>query len=133
MEQQRKEIDLEMVKSLMDDKYYLIYVNYNDNLDGRLEVFRKCIEEKSADHLHESFDGWYTGQEWEAARQAMRELRKRLVESGYKRWEAMKFFEENEDEIRDTIYARGEYDGVEKLLRNTRDIPVRVELISNYD
>jgi hypothetical protein len=117
----------------MDDKYYLIYVNYNDNLDGRPEVFRKCIEERSADHLHESFDEWYTNQEWEAASQAMRQLRKRLVESGYKRWEAMKFFEENEDGIRDEIYARGEYDGVEDLLRNTRDIPVRVELFSNYD
>lgn len=133
MKQQLKEIDLEMVKSLMDDKYYLIHIGCDDNLNDRPEVFCKCIEEKSADHLHESFDEWYTDQEWEAARQAMREVRKRLVESGYKRWEAMKFFEENEDEIRDAIYARGEYDGVEKLLRNTRDIPVRVALISNYD
>jgi hypothetical protein len=133
MEQQRKRIDLELVKSLMDDKYHLLYVDCNDNLNGRPEVFSRCIEDKKADYLHDLFNYWYQDQEYNNAGEAMEELKKRVVATGYKRWQAEKFFEENEDDVRDEIYSRGEYDGVEKLLRNTRDIPVRVEMLSNYD
>jgi len=133
MEQQRKEIDMELVKSLMDDKYSLVHVDYNDSLDGHPEVFRKCLQDKSADHLYEAFDGWYSDAERQAVDEAMEEIKTRLVDAGYKRWQAEKFFDENEEAIREEIYSRGDCDGVEKLLRNTRGIPVRVEMYSNHD
>jgi hypothetical protein len=133
METERKEIDLELVRSLMDDKYYLIYVDYNDDLDGRPEVFRKCIEERSADHLHQFFNEWYDDQEYEAVREAMENIKSALEEKGYETERIETFFGEHEDEIREEIYSRGDSDGVDKLLRNTRDIPVRVELYSNHD
>ena len=133
MEQQRKEIDFEMVKSLMDEKYHLVYVDYNDNLDDHHKVIARCIEEKSADHLYQSFNDWYSNQEYNNISDVAAELKKRLVGAGYKRWEAEKFFEENEYEIRDEICSRGESDDVDKLLRNTRDIPVRIEMLSSFD
>jgi hypothetical protein len=133
MEQQRKEIDLEQVKSYMDDKYHLLYVDRNNNLNDRYEVFSKCLKDRKVDYLHDFFNDRYQDQEYNNASKAMEELKKRVVATGFKRWQAEKFFEENEDDVRDEIYSRGEYDDVEKLLRNTRDIPVRVEMLSNYD
>ena len=39
-----------------------------------------------------------------------------------------KDFEEHEDEIRDEIYGRNDSDVLAELIKNTDDIPVRVEL-----
>lgn len=46
-----------------------------------------------------------------------------------KRW----IFDEHEDEIRDEIYNRNDSDVVKELIRHTDDIPIRVEMLSNYD
>ena len=43
------------------------------------------------------------------------------------------FFEEHDDEIRDEIRERDDSTTVNDLIKNTRDIPVRVEMLSNYD
>ena len=42
------------------------------------------------------------------------------------------FFDEHEDEIRDEIYSRNESDVRKELIRHTDDIPIRVEMLSNY-
>ena len=42
-------------------------------------------------------------------------------------------FQEHEDEIREEIYDRNDSDTLKELLKNTDDIPVRVEMLSNYD
>ncbi|KDS38108.1 hypothetical protein, partial [Phocaeicola vulgatus] len=47
--------------------------------------------------------------------------------------EVDKFFQEHEDEIREEIYDRNDSDTLRELLKNTDDIPVRVEMLSNYD
>ena len=39
----------------------------------------------------------------------------------------------DEDEIRDEIYSRNDSDVVKELVRHTDDIPIRVEMLSNYD
>ena len=43
------------------------------------------------------------------------------------------FFEEHDDEIRDEIRERDDSTTVNDLIKNTRDIPIRVEMLSNYD
>ena len=43
------------------------------------------------------------------------------------------FFEEHEEEIREEIYNRNDSDILKELIKNTDDIPVRVEMLSNYD
>ncbi|MDH6341917.1 hypothetical protein M2480_000580 [Parabacteroides sp. PFB2-12] len=63
----------------------------------------------------------------------MENLKKELTHMGYKKWEAEKFFEENEDEIKDTIYDRDDSDPLKDIIRNSSKIPVRIELLSNYD
>jgi len=133
MESERTEIDLKLVGSLMDDTYCLVWVNSDESLDGHPEVFRKCLEERSADHLHESFNDSYLDQESEAVHRAMERLKERLAGMGYEPREIGKFFDGNGEAILDEIYSRNDGDGIEKLLRNTRNIPVRVEMHSNHD
>ena len=43
------------------------------------------------------------------------------------------FFDEHEDEIRDEIYSRNDSDVIKELIMHTDDIPIRVEMLSNYD
>ncbi len=133
METERKEIDIELVKSLMDNSYNLISVNYTDNMNDHSHIFRQCLEERSANPLQQHFNDWFTDSESRIVDDVIDHLKERIINAGYKRWEAEKFMEENEDEVRDEIYSRGEYDGVEDVLKYTSDIPVRVKLISNHD
>lgn len=133
MENERKEIGLEMVESLMEKKYTLIHVDYRESLDGHPEALAKCLEEKCGDHLNDLFCDWYCDYEGERVAEITEELKKEVARLGYRKWEVEKFFDENEDEIRDKIYDRADNDGITDLLRNTSDIPVRIELLSNYD
>lgn len=133
MEQQTKPIDLEMVKSRMDREYCLISIHWDDNFDDRHDIFRECIEQRSADPLHEFFEYCFLYSEYMAASDAMEEIERDLVRDGYRRWKVEKFFDENEDAILEEIYNRSDNDTIEKILRNTADIPVRVEMYSNHD
>lgn len=124
---------MSMVVGLMDENYSLAYVDYRESLDNSPDTIEKCLEAKNSDVLYEKLDEWYSGQECESVYNIMEELKKELVRSGYKKWEAEKFFEENEEEIKNEIYSRDDSDPLKDLLRNTNKIPVRVELLSNYD
>jgi hypothetical protein len=129
----KKEIDMNMVTGLMDEKYSLIYVDYRDSLDNSLDTIAKCLKAKNRDALYEEIDRWYDNYMEESVSDIMEGLKKELVRMGYKKWEAEKFFEENEEEIRNIIYSRDDSDPLPDLLRNTSEMPVRIELLSNYD
>ena len=129
----KKEIDMKMVIGLMDDNYSLIYVDYRENLDNSLDTISKCIETKSRDAFFEELDERYFDHRIDRVRDIMEDIKKKLKGMGYKKWEAEKFFEENEEKIEGEIYERDDSDPIKDLLRNTNKIPVRVEMISNYD
>lgn len=128
-----KEISMNRVVGLMDKHYSLIYIDYRESLDNHLDTIEKCIEAKNCDALLENLDEWYIQQEEESVYHIMDELKKELVKAGHKKWEAEKFFEENEEAIKNEIYNRDDSEPLKDLLRNTGKIPVRVELLSNYD
>ena len=65
MEKQEK-LTMEFVKSLMDESYTLVWVDYRDNLDNSLDTIRKCLKEGSSESLWEKVDEWYSEAEWEA-------------------------------------------------------------------
>jgi hypothetical protein len=129
----KQEITMKMVTDMMDETYSLIYIDYRDSLDNRLDTIEKCIRNKSADTLYEDMDEWFSDNEYLRAVEIMEDLKKELVKTGYKKWEAEKFFEENEDDIKDIIFERNDSDPLKDLIRNTNKIPVRIELLSNYD
>jgi hypothetical protein len=133
MEQTRKKIDLELVKSYMDDSYQLIRVNRRDNLNDNPGIIGECVEKSGADPLYDFFDGYFGDSESDAVDEAARQLKSTLEEDGYDSDVIEAFFGENEEEIRSEIYDRADNDDIDDMLRNTRDIPVRIEILSNYD
>lgn len=131
---EQKKLTMELVKSLMDESYTLVWTDYNDNLDNRLDLIHECLASKSQEKLWEKADEWYSDSEWEAVREIITRLKTECTACFHvdeKTVEA--FFEEHEDEIRDEIYGRNDSDVLAELIKNTDDIPVRVEMLSNYD
>ena len=129
----RKKIDMKMVIGLMDAHYSLSYVDYRENLNSNLDVIAKCFDVKNCDALFEDIDEWYYDQRYSLAIEVMKELKSMLLDIGYKECKVENFFEENEDEIKNAIVDRDNSEPIKELLRNTGKIPVRIELISNYD
>lgn len=133
MEEQER-LTMEFVKSLMDKSYTLVWVDYNDNLDNCRDTIQKCLEERSCESLWEKVDEWYGDTEWEAVREIVSKLKDECIRfHDFGEEEVDKFFQEHEDEIREEIYDRNDSDTLKELLKNTDDIPVRVEMLSNYD
>ena len=131
---EQKKLTMELVKSLMDESYTLVWTDYNDNLDNHLDLIHECLASKSQEKLWEKADEWYRDSEWEAVREIITRLKTECTACFHvdeKTVEA--FFEEHEDEIRDEIYGRNDSDVLAELIKNTDDIPVRVEMLSNYD
>jgi hypothetical protein len=129
----KKEIDMNMVTGLMDETYSLLYVDYRTDLRSNLDCIAKCLEAKNCSALFDRVDEWCDDNRDTSVTGIMEDLKKELVRMGYKKWEAEKFFEENDEDIRSIIYSRDDSDPLPDLLRNTDKIPVRIELLSVYD
>ena len=115
---------MELVKSLMDKSYTLVWVDYNDNLDNCRDTIQKCLEERSCESLWEKVDEWYGDAEWEAVREIVSKLKDECIRfHDFGEEEVDKFFQEHEDEIREEIYDRNDSDTLKELLKNTDDIP----------
>ena len=133
MEEQRT-LTLDFVKSLMEPAYTLVWTDYNDNLDNHLDIIRKCLDRRNCDCLWEKAGEWYGDAEYEAVHGIMEKLKEEcFVFNDFDEHEVDAFFDEHEDAIRDEIYSRNDSDVVKDLIRYTDDIPIRVEMLSDYD
>lgn len=132
--EEQKTLTLDFVKSLMEQSYTLLWTDYNDNLDNHLDVIRRCLDKQNCDYLFEKVYEWYSDAECEAVHGIMEKLKEEcFVFNDFDEHEVDAFFYEHEDEIRDEIYSRNDSDVVKDLIRNTDDIPIRVEMLSDYD
>lgn len=128
--EEQKTLTLDFVKSLMEQSYTLVWTDYNDNLDNHLDVIRKCLDRRNCDCLWEKAGEWYGDAEYEAVHGIMEKLKEEcFVFNDFDEHEVDAFFDEYEDEI----YSRNDSDVVKDLIRNTDDIPIQVEMLSNYD
>lgn len=133
MEEQRT-LTFDFVKSLMEPSYTLVWTDYNDNLDNHLDIIRKCLDRRNCDCLWEKASEWYGDAEYEAVHGIMEKLKEEcFVFNDFDEHEVDAFFDEHEDAIRDEIYSRNDSDVVKDLIRYTDDIPIRVEMLSDYD
>lgn len=132
--EEQKTLTLDFVKSLMEQSYTLVWTDYNDNLDNHLDIIRQCLDNRKHECLWENTDEWYRDAEWESVRDIIIELKDECTESyGFDEEEVDDFFEEHDEEIRDEIYRRNDSDVLKELIKNTDDIPIRVEMLSDYD
>ncbi len=132
--EEKKSLTLDFVISLMEQSYTLVWVDYRDNLDDHHDLLQKCLDKQSCEDLWEKVDEWYMDAEWESVKEIIAKLKEEcIVFNDFDEEEVDSFFEEHEDEIRDEIYNRNDSTTVEDLIKNTNDIPIRVEMLSNYD
>ncbi|MCC8035367.1 MAG: hypothetical protein LIO77_05470 [Rikenellaceae bacterium] len=125
-------ITMEKLLGMMDEKYYLTYINYDDNFNSYIDLLNECLEKGNCDLLNENYHEWFYDCEWQSATDIINELKEGLKEE-YSEEEIEKFFDEHEDEIRDTIFSRDCSTPYKDLFSNTSDIFLRVELSSRYD
>lgn len=119
----------------LDKSYTLTFVDRDENFSEHLDEINKIlIGEKDFFELENMVNEWYEDQ----LNENLKEVRKNLLEKIIKNNPGMKskvenYFEENESYIEDLILERDNSNLVQDLLKNTGDIPVRIQLQSNYD
>lgn len=134
MDKQKTTLTLDFIKSLMEPSYTLVWTDYNDNLDNHYDIIQECLDKRNCECLWEKTDEWYRDTEWEAIREIIAKLKEECtVFHDFDEEEVDAFFDEHEDDIRDEIYSRNDSDVLKDLIKNTDEIPVRVEMLSNYD
>ncbi len=111
-------ITIDQICSLLDDKYYLYYVDRGDSLDGRLQELQETIQDPESHTLWETvFEHW-----WGELDYAKSELIKSMVDTfDIEEDEAQELWDEHEDHLRDIIYDRDASTPIQDLLRNTGD------------
>ena len=123
------------IKENLEEKYTLVYVDRNDDLSGHLNVLNQVFTgEKDFFELENMVNEWYEDQ----LNENLKEVRKNLLEKIIKNNPGMKskvenYFEENEEYIEDLILEKDYSNVLEDLLKNTGDLPIRIQLQSNYD
>lgn len=126
-------LNMQQIIGLMNNKYTLMWADYQDNLDENLKTIKQCLQKQCSDMLHEKVNEWYMDSEQQTIDEIIKQLTAECIKKGFTATEVEAFFEDHEDEIRDEIYARDDSDVLKELLRNTSDIPVRIEMLSNND
>ncbi len=126
-------LNIEIVKNMMDKSYTLTYVDYSESLDGDLEIIESCIESQNSDNLYEHIGMAYDERESESIDDIKSELKVNLINMGYCKNYIDDFFESNDTKISELIFDKDDSHPIKELIKNTRDIPVRIELLSNYD
>ncbi len=132
-ENEDKELTMDFIKSVMDDSYTLVWVSHDDRLDENLDVIEDCLNKKSAMALYDKTDYWYREARWHNISQVMDDIRSGCTDEGFEEDYVEAFMDGHRDEILEAIYERDDSDALGELLKNTDDVPVRVEMLSNYD
>lgn len=131
--EETKKLSIDTVKSKMQNTYQLIWVDVRDNLDERHALIQKCLQEKSEVPLWEEIFTGYEEAELQALDEIFARLKVECLKEGFDYREVDEFFERHEDKIKELIRERDDSDLMGDLIRQTDDIPVRVEMLSNYD
>ena len=116
--QATKEISFEEIKSLMNDKYYLLFVDYNDNLDEHADKLQAALETGTTDPIMELID--WAFDETLSLDNEKKELKEKIQkEFDITEEEADGLMEKYECEIQDYIYDHDESTPIKDLFRNT--------------
>lgn len=119
--------------TMMDKHYTLVYLDNSYNLNNSTKILTECIKEKSTTPLLEHISDWFSDYEQDRIADIIKELKSVCSKQGYSNEQIELFFEENDNLIREEIYNRDDSNVIEILLHNTNDMPIRIEMHSNYD
>ena len=132
--EEKKTLTMEYVTSLMDNSYTLVWVDYRENFDDNHDLIQQCVEKRSCEDIWSKVSDWYDDTEYQATDDIMNKLKCDCISNSmFEKEDIETFFEEHDDEIRDEIRERDDSTTINDLIKNTCDIPVRIEMVSNYD
>lgn len=133
--EEKKTLTMDFVTGLMEPSYTLVWIDYRDNFDNSLDIVQECLDKKNSEGLCELICDWYNdGTLWETVLGILTKLKNECVAvHDFDREYVETFFEEHENDITYEIYNRNTPDILNELIKNTDDIPIRVEMMSNYD
>jgi hypothetical protein len=121
----------------MQDKYHLVYTDYNDSFNHSAETVHECMEKYDPNSLFETIDDWTYTCQYEMSNEIVDELQfKILTDNKYA--ELHPYLdewvedEENREHLRYCIYNRDESDPVSELIDRT-GLRARVTQYTNYD
>lgn len=117
----------------MPKHYTLQWVSYDENLDEHLDLIQQCMQRRNRDQLVEAAWEWYSDAEWDAIRTAIEELKQACFKEGITDRQIDRVFSHYEDEIIQEIRERDDSDVLATLITHTDTVPVRVEMLSDYD
>ncbi len=134
MNEEKKVLTMEFITSLMDENYTLVWVDYRESFNENRDLLQQRLEKQGCEELWSKVEDWYNDAEWEATREIIRKLKRECIDFyDFGKDEVEAFFEEHDDEIRDEIRERDNSAVVNNLIKNTDDIPIRVEMLSDFD
>ena len=134
MNEAKKTLTMEFIESIMDENYTLVWVDYRESLNENRDILQQCLEKQGCEELWSKVEDWYEDAEEQTTQEIIKGLKIHCIDfHDFEEDEVEAFFEEHDDEIRDEIRERDDSTTVNDLIKNTRDIPVRVEMLSNYD
>lgn len=131
--ERKKELTMDFIGSLMKPAYTLVWVEHSDNLDGNLDIVEECLDKQSTEALDDKVDDCYGDTRWHCIQEILAKIKTDCIGRGFDADAVEWFMDDNRDEMVEMICGRDDSDVIGELLRNTCDIPVRIEMHSNYD
>lgn len=128
-----KELTMDFIESLMEPYYLLADVDCNDNLLCELDVIERCLHEKSDNPLSDRCFVLFDDEKCRSIDEIIDKIQSECVKKGFSETETIQFIKDNREEIEDAITYRDDSDVLGELMKNTGNVPVRVEMLSNYD
>jgi len=114
-----KELTIDLVKETLDNKYELVYVEYNDSLDGSEDKIQAAIQAQDICKLDECVDEWWLIESQDASvTEILKQLKEHLSDD-FGEDDVDNFLEDKAEEIRDIIYERDTSTPLDDLLRHT--------------
>jgi len=131
-----EEIRQEFIKRL-DEKYYLIYIDYNENLRGNAKTIHECINKENPDKLYEELDESFFESVYERAMDEIEQIKSNIytdnsIEHLHPFIDEWLDLVDNEDYIRHLIEDKDQSTPIENLIGNT-SLRARATLYTNYD
>lgn len=129
----RKRLTWHRLKNMMQKQYTLQWVSYDENLDEHLDIIEQCIRDRSSEYLHDTVWRWYYTAEWESIRAIIKDLQEECMWEGFTDNQVSYIFDRYEKEIIQEIRDRDDSEPATTLIEQTDSVPVRVEMLSDYD
>ena len=124
--------NLQNLKGMLEDQYRLIYIG-DANLKNEMAAIQNCIRMQSTAPLLQTVDWITQDAEYWGMQEALTELKRKCIRNGWDKKKTEELIEDNQDIIEEEIRMRDKSNPLEELIRNTGDINIRIEMISDYD